>query len=181
MTSCGQADNRVVNETPEQNVGSRTPIKLKLVDYKSDTYKIFLGDNYKRSGLIIDWHWAAESDIDRKVDSTGKDVFMFLDEPLIKYNEGEWLPALHIETDNNIIISFTYSILFNLADTTNAENTFLEILSKDIKQLKKSEVVKVLTKQGIYETKTQDVIEVFRLTKGKGYEYDKFEYTVKPM
>jgi len=180
LTSCGQTDNRAVKETSEQNVGSTTITKPKLVDYKSDTYKILLGDNYKKSDLIIDWRWASEADTDGRIDSTGKDAFMFLGEPLIKYNEEEWLPSLHIETDNNIITSFTCSVLFNLADITNSETTFLRILSKDIKQLENNEVIKTLTKQGVYEIKTQEVIEVFRLTKGKEYEYDKFEYTVKP-
>ncbi|MDY3354476.1 hypothetical protein PG661_10630 [Riemerella anatipestifer] len=154
-------------------------MKPKLIDYKNDTYKIFLGDNYKRSALIIDWRWAAEADIDRKIDSIGKDAFMFLGEPLIKYNEGEWLPSLVIETDNNIITSFTCSVLFKLADTTNAETTFLKILSKDIKQLQNNDVIKTLTQQGVYEVKTQDIIEVFKLTKAKEYEYDMFEYTIK--
>lgn len=172
LASCRQTDNRATYKTSEQNISST---KQKLIDYKSNTYKISLGENYNKSNLIIDWSRGSEADID----STGKDAFIFLGEPLIKYNEGEWLPSLHIETDNNVITSFKCSVLFNLADTTNAETTFLKILSKDIKQLENNEVIKTLIKHGFYEIKTQESSEIFKLTKGKEYDYDKFEYTVK--
>lgn len=180
LTSCLQTENRAINETEKQkNVDFSTTIETQLVDYKSDTYKILIGGNFKKSDLIIDWRWAAEVDIDNKIDSTGQDAFMFLGEPLIMYNKGEWLPFLQLETDKNVITSFTCSLLFNLADTTNAEITFLSILSKDIKQLKNNEIIKALTQIGVHEIKTEKFIEVFRLIKGKEYEYDKFEYTVK--
>jgi hypothetical protein len=180
LTSCLQTENRAINETEKQkNVDFSTTIETKLVDYKSDTYKILIGGNFKKSDLIIDWRWAAEADIDSKIDSTGQDAFMFLGEPLIMYNKGEWLPFLQLETDKNVITSFTCALLFNLADTTNAEITFLGILSKDINQLKNNEVINALAKIGVYEIKTEKIIEVFRLIKGKEYEYDKFEYTVK--
>jgi len=180
LTSCLQTENRAINETEKQkNVDFSTTIETKLVDYKSDTYKILIGGNFKKSDLIIDWRWAAEADIDSKIDSTGQDAFMFLGEPLIMYNKGEWLPFLQLETDKNVITSFTCALLFNLADTTNAEITFLSILSKDINQLKNNEVINALAKIGVYEIKTEKIIEVFRLIKGKEYEYDKFEYTVK--
>jgi hypothetical protein len=181
LTSCGQQAKEInIDSEVPKNVDSFLSITPKLIDYKSDTYKISLGDNFTRSCLIIDWHWAAEADIDGIPDSLGKDSYMFLGEPLIKYNDGECLPSLHIETDRNIITSFTCSVLFNLADTSNAETEFLSILSKDIKQLQNAEIIKSLTEQGVYEIKTQEFIEAFKLTRGKEYEYDKFEYVVKP-
>jgi len=161
-------------------VEANEPKQKLLVDYKKDIYKISIGDNYKTSDKIIDWHWASEEDDDRIIDSTGRDAFMYLGEPLIKYNNSEWLPALHIETDKNIITSFTCSVLFNLTDSTNAQTMFLRILSKDVKQLENDEVIKSLIEKGIYKKKSQDYIETFTLMKGKGYEYDSFKYTVKP-
>jgi len=161
-------------------VEANEPKQKLLVDYKKDIYKISVGDNYKKSDKIIDWHWASENDDDRIIDSTGRDAFMYLGEPLIKYNNSEWLPTLHIETDKDIITSFTCSVLFNLSDSTNAQNLFLRLLSKDVKQLKNDEVIKSLIEKGIYEKKAQDYIETFTLIKGKDYEHDRFKYTVKP-
>ena len=180
LASCGQTQKRTAIETSEQKkVISVTTMKPKPVDYKSDIYKIALGENYKKSGLVIDWSWASEADIDGNMDATGKDAFLFLGEPLIKYNDEEWLPSLHIETDKNIITSFTCSILFKLADAVNAETTFLSILNKDITQLQNNDVIKTITEKGIYETKTPEVTEVFKLTTGKEDEFDTFEYTIK--
>lgn len=180
LTSCSEERQKYEKKSAKPNEVKSADLRHKLlVDYKKDTYKISVGDSFKASGKTIDWRWAALSDSDDKLDSTGKDSFLFLGEPLIKYNNGEWLPKLQIETDKNIITSFTCSILFDLADTTNAETTFLSILSKDIKQLQKNEVIKSLTDKGIYEVKTQGFSEAFRLTKGKGYAYDRFDYSVK--
>lgn len=180
LASCGQPEKRTAIETSEQkNAISLTTIKPKPVDYKSHIYKIALGENYKKSGLVIDWSWASEADIDGKIDATGKDAFLFLSEPHIKYNDEEWLPSLHIETDKNIITSFTSSVLFNLADTVDAETTFLRILSKDITQLQNNDIIQTLIEKGIYETITPEVTEVFKLTTGKEGEYDTFEYTIK--
>ena len=166
------------NDKKEEIKPSKLTQKF-LIDYKSETYKIFIGDNYKSSDKTIDWGWAAMNDPDDKIDSTGIDAFLFLGEPLIKYNVGEWLPALQIETDKNLIKKFSCSILFDLAETENAEINFLRLLSQDINQLQNDSLIKALINDGIYEKVTQDFIETFELTKGKELEYDKFEYTVK--
>lgn len=149
-----------------------------LVDYKRDRYKISVGGNYKTSDRIIGWSWAAENDPDGVIDPEGKDAFMFLGEPLISYNGGEWLPALYIETDKDIITSFTCSVIFVLADRADAGTAFLSRLSKDIKQLENSEVIKSLINKGIYKKHTQGYVEIFRLIKGLENEYDRFEYMV---
>ncbi len=118
------------------------------------------------------------ADDDDKIDSTGKDVFQYLGEPLINYNEGDWLPALYIETDKNLIITFSCSVLFTLEDSASAVDNFLRLLSKDIKQLKNDEVVKSLKTTGYYKIDKVDYVEVFELTKAKEYENDRFQYTI---
>lgn len=158
---------------------STSIIQPRLVDYKSETYNISIGENYKISDALINWHWSAMNDPDDKVDSTGKDAFLFLGEPLINYNEGDWLPSLHIETEKNIITSFMCSILFELADSIDAEISFLNLISSDIKNLQNNEILKSLIDKGFYEKKTHDYIENFRFIKAKEYEYDRFEYTIK--
>lgn len=180
LTSCGQAEQQTTNQIDEQKVHSPNPtIKSELIDYKSDTYKISIGDNYKLSDKIIDWHWDAMADDDGIIDSTGMDAFKYLGEPLINYNEGEWLPALRISTDKNIITSFTCSVLFNLEENPLAVASFLRLLSNDIKQLKNDEIVKSLGTKGFYEINNADYVETFELKKGKEYEHDKFAYTIK--
>ena len=79
----------------------------------------------------------------------------------------------------NLLKKFSCSILFDLAETENAEINFLRLLSQDINQLQNDSLIKALIDDGIYEKATQDFIETFELTKGKELEYDKFEYTVK--
>lgn len=180
ITSCQETQKKTSFENDSRTKSDSTELQQTLlVDYKSDTYKIYIGESYKISDKIIDWRWAALNDPDDKIDSTGIDAFLFLSEPLIKYNDGEWLPALHIETDKNSIKKFSCSILFDLAETENAEIIFLRLLSQDINQLQNDSLIKALINDGIYKKVTQDFIETFELTKGKELEYDKFEYTVK--
>ena len=95
VLSCDQKQNN--DKQKETKPASET--KSKLVDYKSDTYKIVIGESYKVSDPAVDWSWAALADNDNKIDSTGKDFFMSVSEPLLKYNGSEYLPSLHIETD----------------------------------------------------------------------------------
>lgn len=172
LISCRQSEKK--NETQKTNVQ-----KNLLIDYKSESYKIHLGDNYKLSDKNIGWKWDAESDENGVLDSTGKDEFMHLGEPLIKYNNGEWLPAMFIATDENNITSFTCSVLFFLHETPSAKADFLKIMAKDIKQLQNEEPAKSLINKGVYKISKQDYSEVFTLTENKGNGYDKFEYTVK--
>jgi hypothetical protein len=123
--SCKEAGKK--NETGNaklHEVETTACLQKLLVDYKKDTYKISVGDDYTTGEKKVNWGWAALNDPDNKVDSTGKDAFLSLGEPHITYNNAEWLPSLHIETDKNIITSFTCSVLFNLADTTHAETAF---------------------------------------------------------
>ena len=179
LTACGQTEKQTVNETGGQKTFSQTPkIKPILIDYKSDTYKISLGDNYKTSEKIIDWHWAELEDNDGNIDSTGKDAFLYLGEPLINYNDGEWLPSLHITTDKNIITSFTCSVLFDLQDNPSAIDNFLKLLSNDIKQLRNDALVASLQTKGNYEIINTDYVATFSLKKGSKYENDLFEYTI---
>ena len=179
LISCGQTEQKSRIVPSENEIPKRTSTKLTLVDYKTDTLKISIGDSYKVSDKIIDWHWAALADTDDKIDSTGKDAFLYLGEPLIKFNNGEWLPSLHIETDKNLITSFTCSVLFSLEDTPTSVDDFLKLLSKDIKQLKNDKIVKSLKEHGFYETTKNDCLETFKLTKAKELENDRFEYVIK--
>jgi hypothetical protein len=177
LISCRQTEQKnqnVPNETINHTTG-----KLTLIDYKSDTLRISIGENYKLTDKIIDWRWAALADLDDKIDSTGIDAFLYLGEPLIKFNNGEWLPSLHIETDKNIITSFTCSILFSLEDKPTSVDNFLLLLRKDIKQLKDDKIVKSLKEKGFYETTKNDCVETFKLTKAKELENDRFEYIIK--
>lgn len=153
--------------------------ETRKVDYKIDIYGIYLGDNYKISDKIIGWSWASESDDDGVIDSTENDAFLHLGEPLIHYNNGEWLPSLFISTEKNIIKSFTCSVLFPLKNTAFSKADFLKILSKDIKQLQNFEISNSLIKTGKYDLSSKDYIEIFRLTEGKKDEYDTFEYTIR--
>jgi hypothetical protein len=179
LTACGQTEKQKVNETGGQKTFSQAPkINPILIDYKSDTYKISLGDNYKKSDKIIDWHWAELEDDDGHIDSTGKDAFLYLGEPLINYNDGEWLPSLHITTDKNIITSFTCSVLFDLQDNPSAVDNFLKLLSNDIKQLRNDALVTSLRTKGNYEIINTDYVATFSLKKGSKYENDLFEYTI---
>lgn len=179
LTSCGQKEKHTANEKGSHETISKKPkIKTILVDYKSDTYKISLGDNYRTSDKNNDWHWAALEDDDGRIDSTGKDAFLYIDEPLINYNDGDWLPALHISTDKNIITSFTCSVLFDLQDNPSAIDNFLKILSNDIKQLRNVDIVKSLRTTSIYEIINAGYVSTFKLTKGKKYENDAFTYTI---
>jgi hypothetical protein len=169
--------------TKQKELELANPLDLEskyLVDYKSETYKIFIGENYKLSDQIIDWQWAYLNDPDDKIDSSGKDEFLFLGEPLLKYNKGEWLPSLHIKTNKNIITSFLCSILFDITGKGKKETMiFLKLLSNDIKQLKQKKVINSIVEYGVYEKATQNYIETFKLTKAKGNEDDRFEYSVK--
>ncbi len=179
LTSCVKTDKRTIIETGGQEEVVWAPkIKPILIDYKSDTYKISLGENYKTSDKIIDWRWAALDDEDDKIDSTGKDAFFFLGEPLINYNNGEWLPKLHISTERNIITSFTCSVLFDLQDNSTAIDNFLGLLSNDIKKLKNDTIVKALRAKGEYKLTQAEYVETFKLTQGEKHKNDRFSYTI---
>lgn len=177
--SCSQANqkDKIANN---EAMGQSASI-LTLVDYKSDTYKISIGENYKVTDNVIDWGWAALADPDDKVDSTGIDAFLYLGEPLIKFNNNEWLQSLHIETDKNLITSFTCSVLFSQEGESSSVDDFLKLLSKDIKQLKKDNIISSIKTNGIYETTKNDCIETFKLTQPKKLENEKFEYTIKAL
>lgn len=177
LTSFGQ----LVTQPANGIVNADSPAYSKWqvpVDYKCYSYHISLGDNYQNSSKIIEWHWAALEDEDNKIDSTGKDAFLSLGEPLIHYNDGEWLPSLHITTDHNIITSFTCSVLFNLHDGRTAKEDFLKLLSKDIQQLENPEVVNALRKKGYYSFADVGSVTTIELIKGKKFEYDRFVYFV---
>ena len=118
------------------------------------------------------------ADDDGIIDSAGKDAFLYLGEPLVNYNDGEWLPSLRISTDKNIITSFTCSVLFNLEENPSSIASFLRLLSNDIQQLKNDEIVKSLGTKGFYEMNNADYVETFELKKGKESAYDKCEYTI---
>lgn len=150
-----------------------------LVDYKRDTYKISLGDNYKRSAQYIEWQWAALSDNDDKIDSTGVDDFLCLGEPLLQYNNCEWLPTLHITTFKNKITQFKCSILFELENKPNAINDFLLLISRNIKRLHNKKIVHVIITTGEFKIRKANYIESYKLTKGKENNYDAFVYTIK--
>ena len=149
-----------------------------IVDYKSDIYAISIGENYKKSDKIINWRWDAEGDPDRKIDSTGIDTFLYLGEPLIKYNGSEYLPALFIKTDRNIIKSFKCSMLFDLKNDENASNEFLTLISQKIKKLKSDSIKELLTQKGKIEIIKRNITETYKLTKHKGMTNHSFEYKV---
>lgn len=151
----------------------------KIVDYKSDKYHIALGENYKTTEKLINWTWASEEDLDGRIDSTESDAFLSLDETLVQYNNQDWLPALFIQTYKNRITSFTCSILFELADSANAEIAFLQLLSHDIERLKNKDVLTALSQKGVYEIQNENVIEELKLTKGQDLHLDKFEYNMR--
>jgi hypothetical protein len=179
LTTYGQKEQQTTIETSgHKSVCFAPPIKPVLVDYKCDTYKISLGENYKVSDKIIDWNWAVLDDVDGNLDSTGQDAFLYLGEPLIIYNDDDWLPSLHITTEKNIITSFTCSVVFDLQDDSLAIVNFLRLLSNDIKQLNNDDIVKSLQKKGFYEEKSTDFAVAFKLKKGKKYENDSFTYTI---
>ena len=74
LTSCEETAKQTIAETVRRkNMRSAAIIRPIVVDYKSDTYKISLGENYKTSDEIIDWRWAALADEDDKIDSTSDD------------------------------------------------------------------------------------------------------------
>ena len=177
LNSCIQTEQRRKIAIYETTKPSATI--LTSVDYKIDTYKISIGENYRQTEGFIDWRWAALNDPDDKIDSTGIDAFLYLGEPLIKFNNGEWLPSLHIETNKNLITSFTCSILFSFEDKSSSVGDFLKLLSKDIKQLGNDNIVDAIKKNGYYETTKNDCVENFKLTKAKGLENDRFDYTIK--
>jgi hypothetical protein len=179
LTTYGQKEQQTtIEKSGHKSVCFAPPIKPVLVDYKCDTYKISLGENYKVSDKIIDWNWAVLDDVDGNLDSTGQDAFLYLGEPLIIYNDDDWLPSLHITTEKNIITSFTCSVVFDLQDDSLAIVNFLRLLSKDIKQLNNDDIVKSLQKKGFYEEKSTDYAVAFKLKKGKKYENDSFTYTI---
>ena len=181
MSSCVNSEKQTVIKTKQHNAIYSKPIIERIsVDYKCDTYKIFLGDNYKTSDKIIDWYWAGENDKDGKIDSTGKDAFLFLGESLVKYDDGEWLPSLHIETDRNMVTKFTCSILFDLADTSDREiKVFLRTISNDIKKLNDKNIIKAIVENGFYKKETKNYFETYKLNISKEYENDRFEYVIQ--
>ena len=179
LASCGETERMKVKEGEEQkNLGQKPLIEPCLIDYKSDIYKISIGEHYKKGYEKINWRWDGMADDDGSPDSTGRDAFLYLSEPRINYNGSECLPSLHISTDHNIITSFSCSVLFELDDVMNSDVSFLKILSKDIKRLRDKKVVDQLIKEGRYEIKTEKVIEVFQFTRGKDLDYDSFTYSI---
>ncbi|SIS38163.1 hypothetical protein SAMN05421768_10668 [Chryseobacterium joostei] len=151
--------------------------QTKLVDYKRDQYQIRIGENYKNSK--IDWRWNAMSDEDGHISPKGKDAFMYLGEPVIKYNDNEWLVALYITTEKEIITSVICSVVFALdTEKQNAKADFLKLLNKDITQLQNPTIVKALVTKGIYKTSEDSFTSVFSLTKQDRSEYSTFEYKV---
>ena len=180
LMSCRQIKSPGANKTTKQSALVSLPtIKPILVDYKSDRYKVSLGENYKISDKIIGWHWAAMADDDGNIDSTGKDAFMNIQEPLIHFNGAEYLPAIHIKTDKNLITSFTCSILFDLGESPSSSAKFLNLMSKDIKKLEIDSIRENIIKNGIFERGTKNYVEIFKLTKANEFLNDEFEYTIK--
>ena len=159
----------------KNNENLQATIKQVLIDYKSDTYRISLGESYEISKKLIDWRY----DFEENRDTTDKVAFLFLGEPLITYNNTEWLPALFIETNKNIITSFTCSISFTLDESENSIKDFLNIISKDIKRLQIDTVKKSIISDGIFEISAENYIETYKLTKRNGSAYDNFRYTIK--
>ena len=159
----------------KSNENLQAAIKQVLVDYKSDTYRISLSESYEISKNLIEWRY----DFEENRDTTDKVAFVFSGEPLINYNNTEWLPALFIETNKNIITSFTCSISFTLDESENSIEKFLNIIGKDIKRLQIDTVKKSIISDGIFEISTENYVETYKLTKRNGSAYDNFRYTIK--
>jgi hypothetical protein len=174
LFSCGTADKNPIKEANFQTDGPKSII----VDYKSDSYRIALGEHYGISDNIVDWGWAGLNDEDNVIDSTGKDSYLSLGEPLLKFNGRESLPALFIETDKNIIISFTMSMLFDLEDYPNQIDAFLKILSNDVARLRDGELVESLKRGGSYQIDSPGCVEIYELKQNMDIGYDRFSYTI---
>ncbi len=178
--SCKETKNKLHNSNLKKiDTTSKLPQKI-LVDYKKSNYKISIGEDYKISEKIIDWQWAAMADNDDKIDSTGKDVFLFLGEPLIKLNNGEYLPTLFIETDKNNITKFTCSVYADFENDKRNIEKLLKLMSKYIEQLNDKKIFDAILKNGEYVKETENIKEKFRVTKLKDSETsnDTFEYII---
>lgn len=178
FSACLQHSKKEIVELANHNTGSVSEPGPSVVDYKADTYKISIGESYKISGKMIDWFWGAPADWDHKIDSTGKDVFRYHDRPLIKYKSGEYLRGLWIETDKNLITLFTCTVIFDMDDAPESVDEFLQLMSKDIRQLKNEKICESLKKTGHFQQIRGDYVEIFTLEKGD-YDYARFEYTMK--
>jgi hypothetical protein len=180
LSSCSQKNSVVHGGKNLQTTTRRaTPtIKSMLVDYKSDSYKIAIGENYHVSNKVIEWNWSYLEDDDEHIDSLGKDAFLYTGEPLIRYNDEDYLPTLHIETDNNIITAFTCNVVFDLEDSSTAIDHFLQLLSNDIKKLKNTALIQSIKSKGHYEITTADYVEMYELKKFNDYNHI-FTYSIK--
>lgn len=154
--------------------------KTVLVDYKSDTYKIAIGESYTISDQKIDWHWDHMADEGYPIDSTGQDAFLSTGEPLFRFKDGEFLPALFISTDRNIITKFSCEMLVDGIETSADAAGFLELMARDIQCLRQMEVSQALLKQGTYTRMREGCVETLELLRGDSTDFDHFSYSIAP-
>ncbi|MFK8044787.1 MAG: hypothetical protein AB8B72_04790 [Crocinitomicaceae bacterium] len=181
ILSCsGNQEDNYGNEADKINLIRDVEIPRYVVDYKTETYNIALGETYKVSDKLIDWRWSGEIDPDDTVDSTGIDTFHSLSEPLISYDAAEWLPALHIQTSKNVITSFSCSILFSLSERDSLGDEFLRILDHHFTRLQNDTIVNLIISEGLYTVQQSErIAETYQLIKANGNGYDVFEYHAK--
>lgn len=150
-----------------------------LVDYKSDVYRIAVGENFRISAKKIAWNWAAMADRDGVLDSTGLDNYVYFGEPLISFNDNSWLPVLHIETRENQIVSFTCSMLFDMPEDPAALDDLFKELGKSISLLNNEFVIHCLKTNGEFATPSGACLHSIKLWLAGRAEYSRFEYTMK--
>lgn len=179
LGSCLQTEKESKKYTSDQKFETTTePLKIIQSDFKKDQQYISIGENYHVTAHFIAWQWAALADDDNKIDSTGIDCFMYLGEPSIEYNNSSYRPALFIETESNIISSFTYSILFDLEDLPDSEENFLLMISESIQKLKTDSVRSQLIATGKFEVQADHYYEIYELKITEDSGFDRFVYRI---
>lgn len=149
------------------------------VQYKTDQYHIELGQHIDSSKQYIDWTWDAESDPDGLKDSSGVDTYMSLNEPLIRFNNSQWLPALFVSTTKNKIQHFSCSMLLQLDSDERNAREFLDLMSADIPALLDNAIVQELISKGIYQNQKDNSLEILQLELNDDSKYDRFNYKIE--
>jgi len=156
--------------------GNSNPVPI---DYKVNKYGLMIGHTFNSINTPIDWTWAAEVDIDGKIDSTGMDSYMYLGEPLIRINGTDCLPALFIETKKDLITEFSCSILFWTENYSSSVEEVIKIIKTDIGLLNDSAVIKSLTDNSKYQREIENCIESIEISFDKKTGSGTFIYKIK--
>lgn len=111
LSSCNLATHKNAVMGTNKIISIETTDSDSLVDYKSNKYKLFIGQSLDSMNKIIELRHDFMTD-DGKINDSGITHYMNIGEDLVNIDNTDCLPALFFTIDKEKLIEFKCSILF---------------------------------------------------------------------